>query len=560
MKYIANRKVEEEKPKRAMSLSLMDWNKTGSWRYLRPVRDEKIAPCNNACPAGNDIRKFISLAEKGKFHQAWEVIMETSPFPGVCGRVCYYPCEDACNRKEFDSSIGISSIERAVAQFGRKKIKKSKFKSIVDASVAIIGGGPAGLSCAYHLARNGYKVTIFEEKSNLGGMMRVGIPSYRLPRDILDTEIEDILSLDVNVELNTQLGRDIHLDNMAKFQAVFISIGSHKPRRLNIEGEDNKSVISGLKYLEELHSGQNVELGRKVIVTGGGDTAIDAARCAMRHNSEVEIIYRRSKQEMTAHIEEVNQAFEEGIKFTFLVAPVKIINRNGHAVVECQRMSLGEPDSSGRRVPIPVPGSNFCIEANTVIAAIGEIPEIEYLSKALTVEMNRVVVDKKYRTNIPRIFAGGESSTGMGSVSHAIGSGRQAAYHIMGYLEHGDSIVEENEFKIVAPEDINYDYFDIQDKVQVQILPIKKRITGFDEIKKGLSRTQLITESKRCFNCGMCNACDNCLIFCPDVAVKKDEKTMEYRIDYDYCKGCGICIEECPRSVLTLMEETRWKE
>jgi len=572
-------KNETQMPPLPVSVASTLYNKTGTWRYIRPVYRDKTPPCAEACPAGEDIEGYMYLVAREKFKQAWELIMEENPLPAVCGRVCYHPCEACCNRGEFDQPLAINAIERVVGDYGLEfDARKLKIGSPRKERVAVVGSGPAGLTCAYHLARLGYNVTLFEALPQAGGVLRIGIPKYRLPKDVLDKEINRILSLGVELRDNVKVGRDIPWEDMKRFDAVFIAIGVHQSRKLNIPGEDLKGVISGLEFLRAINMGGEVEIGERVAVIGGGNTAMDAARSVLRLGRNPTVLYRRTRAEMPAIEEEIEETLKEGIEINYLVSPVRILGENGRVrKLECVRMRLGQPDQSGRRRPIPIEGSNFIIEVDTVITAVGEIAQTSFMPEGLEIQNGVIKTDEKGATNLQGFFAGGDIIDQPHTVVHAIGSGKRAAMAIDCYLRgesleermekikvgHKGSLAvrrylgedEQDNLQVVHIEDINLDYFEKSQRQRVPQLSPKERVKGFDEVNIGFSRGTAIKEAQRCFNCGVCNMCDNCLIFCPDLAISRLEDDHRYQINYDYCKGCGICAEECPRNVISMVRE-----
>ncbi|HXH49013.1 MAG TPA: FAD-dependent oxidoreductase, partial [Terriglobia bacterium] len=355
--------------------------------HLRPRYIAKTPPCVEGCPCGTDIREWVNTisqaAEYGRTNEqayeiAWHTITDRNPFPAVCGRVCPHPCEDACNRIEKDGAVAINALERFVGDFGIEKgLKLARLtEEKHEERIAIVGAGPAGLSCAYQLARRGYPVTVFEAFSKPGGMLRYGIPQYRLPRNVLDAEIQKILDLGVELQCNKVVGDGLSLETLRnEYKAIFVGIGAHKGLKLGVPGEDAPNVFTGTEFLNHVNNGEGVSLGNKVTVIGGGDTAIDAARVSKRLGAEVTILYRRSRQEMPAIKQEIEGALEEGIDIQFLAAPVEIRVADGKATgMRCIRMELGEPDTSGRRRPVPQLGSEFDLEATAIIAAISQEP------------------------------------------------------------------------------------------------------------------------------------------------------------------------------------------
>ena len=577
-------KREEDMPYQPISTGSMTWNKTGSWRYLRPRFDNKISPCNEGCPAGQDIEGAMVLIGKGKVLEAWDLFKEENPFPAVCGRVCFHPCESSCNRKDFDEAVSINALERFMADAASRKGRRLSFKREKrKEKIAVIGSGPAGLTCAYHLARMGYGVTVFEAFPVLGGMLRVGIPEYRLPKKVLEEEIDQILELGVKVEINARLGADFLLSDLKEYPAVFLAMGNHRSKSLGIPGEDSTGVMSGLEFLRNVSLGKEVALGKRVAVIGGGNTAFDAARSALRLGAKPFILYRRTREEMPAFPGEILEAEEEGIEVSYLVSPTRLIAENGRiSRLECLKNRLGPADEDGRRRPVAIKGSNFFLEVDQVISAIGEDADLAALPKRIGLKEKVILTDERGATEQKGVFAGGDIIQQPRTVVHAIGSGKRAAIFIDSFLkgekweglfdglrigERGSLsmkryLQEESErvplsSKTVHLKDLNLDYFEYKKRKKMPKAQTSKRLGSFEEVNLGLSEETAREEANRCFNCGVCNLCDNCYIFCPDVAIQKQGEDGPNVIDYDHCKGCGICVEECPRDALVMEEERK---
>ena len=405
---------------------------------LRPRYIAKAPPCAGGCPNGNEIRELLVTVAQAEaygrsneqaFEVFWKRLAERNPFPAVCGRVCPHPCEDACNRKAKEGPIAINAVERFIGDFGiAKNLKLSRLSEEKRSEkVAVVGAGPAGLSCAYHLVRRGYQVTIFEAVPKPGGMLRYGIPTYRLPREVLDAEIQRIVDLGAELKCNFVVGKDMSLEQLRQeYQAVFVGIGAQKGIKLRVPGEDAPNVFSGTDFLNAVNRGEPPVIGDKVIVIGGGDTAIDAARVSKRLGADVTLLYRRTRAEMPAVKSEIEGALEEGVRIEFLAAPVEILQRDGRAVaMRCIRMQLGEPDSSGRPRPVPQPGSEFEVEASSIIAAISQEPEFSGMEN-LRSGKDWIKTNDWGATQTEGVFAGGDD-TNLGLVTIAIAQGRYAA-------------------------------------------------------------------------------------------------------------------------------------
>jgi NADPH-dependent glutamate synthase beta subunit-like oxidoreductase len=494
----------------------------------------------------------IAQAEEyGRTHEqaceiAWRKITDSNPFPAVCGRVCPHPCEDGCNRNAKEGGVAINALERYVGDFGLSKALK--LTRLTDEmrpeKVAIIGAGPAGLSCAYQLARLGYGVTVFEAFARPGGMLCYGIPRYRLPREVLDAEIQNILDLGVTLRCNTQVGRDISLEQIRKeHAAVFVGIGAHKGVRLGAPGEDAPNVYTGTEFLNHANNGEAVPLGDKVIVVGGGDTAIDAARMSKRMGASVTIFYRRTRKEMPAIQPEVEGALEEGIQIEFLVAPVEVLVRDGRAVgLKCVRMELGEPDASGRRRPVPIAGSEFETGATAIITAISQEPEWDGLGD-LRPDKDWFKTNEWGETGTDGVFAGGDD-TGLALVTTAIAQGKFAARAIDARLR-GKHLERPFQFPAIKPEKMKLGWYKDMDRHERAHVPVSER--GMDtEIELGLSEAEVFEEAKRCMSCGMCMDCETCWMLCSNSCFEKLPKGEHFKIKLELCNGCQKCAQECP--------------
>lgn len=555
---------------------------TGYWSNKKPLWIEKVSPCRQGCPIGNPIARAFYYASRGDYDMALKVYRQESPFPGVCGRVCYHPCESLCNRNGFDEAINIRGFERFLSDYGRVDIEKERPIKPRKERIAVIGSGPAGLSASYYLARIGYNVTIFEALLYPGGMLRYGIPAYRLPRDVLDREIDYIKALGVEIKTRMRVGQDISLSELKRdYKAIFIAIGTHKGMKLGIDGEDCDGAIEGIGLLRDVNSGIKVDMGRNVIVIGGGNTAIDCARSALRIGGrEVTILYRRSRSEMPALAEDVEWAIAEGIRIEYLAAPKRIISKGGRvSKIECIRMELGEADESGRPRPTPVKGSEFILEADTIVSAIGQVPDSGFIKEiGLTPGRGGIinVPSESFSTEIEGVFAGGDSAGVRAFVADAIASGKMAAMAISCYIEGKDIKKELSPYQIGEGPSFSFQHYldgkeadvDLKniatyEKINTLCFSHGRRVespvliqpdiskNSFDEVIGTIPHDSMKSEIERCFKCGTCTHCDLCFYLCPDISISKDVQNG-YRVKRDYCKGCGVCASTCPRNVIEI--------
>ncbi len=498
------------------------------------------APCRLTCPARLNVQGYVQMVGQGKYKEALQIIMEDLPLPGVLGRICPHECEDACRRCDVDEPIAIRDLKRLAAdQFDPREIEV-KCAPPREEKVAIVGSGPAGLSAAYHLARKGVLSTIYEALPKPGGMLRVGIPEHRLPRSVLDNEIELIANLGVEIKCNAPLGPDLTVDDLFAqgYRAVYLALGAHEGVKLNIEGEDADGVRQGVDFLREVNLTGKTEVGKKVGIIGGGNVAIDVSRSAVRLGAEsVHIIYRRTRAEMPAWEEEIQAAEAEGVKITYLSAPLEVIVKNGRAAgLRCNRMELGEPDASGRRRPVPVPGSEYEIEIDQLIPAIGQRPDLSSIEKLAGVEISRwktIEADAvSYATGREGVFAGGDVYTGPSVAIGAIAAGREAAESIYRYIL-GEDMAEGRE--VIAKE--NPEYCPIPENIpkapraKMPELPTAERQGNFKEVELGYSEEAGKPEAHRCLNCGYCCECLQCVDACLAEAIDHGQQDAEREIE-----------------------------
>lgn len=520
-------------------------NETGSWRSERPIYVDLLPPCNQGCPAGENIQQWLYRAEEGDYEGAWRQIMADNPLPAVMGRVCYHPCQTVCNRGFVDEAVGINSIERFL---GDKAIEEGWKVSVTapptGKRVLVIGAGPSGLSAAYHLRRLGHRVTVRDAGPMAGGMMRFGIPKYRLPREILDAEIARIKDMGVHFEFNSKVD-DIEVVAL-QYDAVFVAVGAHIGRRAHIPAGESAKIMDAVTLLADTETGEKPLLGRRVVVYGGGNTAIDAARTAKRLGAEEAVIlYRRTRDRMPAHDSEVTEAEEEGIMMRWL-STVKHVD-GGKITIE--KMELDEDG-----FPQPT-GELEELGADSLVMALGQEADLSLIEdcEAIEIEDGVVKVNSQMMTGLKGVFAGGDMVPSERTVTVAIGHGKKAARYIDAYLR-GSQYSPQTKHPVATLGRMNTWYYADAPKRVRERLEGPRRASSFDEVVKGLDEESAVFEARRCMSCGNCFGCDNCFGVCPDNAITK-LKPGEYEFKYDYCKGCGLCAEECPCGAISMIPE-----
>jgi len=523
-------------------------NHTGSWRTERPEYVDRLPPCNHACPAGENIQGWLYHAESGSYEAAWRVLTLDNPMPAVMGRVCYHPCEGSCNRAQLDSAVGINSVERFL---GDEAIRRGWVfdlpKVLSNKKILVVGAGPSGLSAAYHLARMGHTVSIHEAGPVAGGMMRFGIPKYRLPRDVLDAEVKRIVDLGVELRLNRKVGNLLETMKSGGFDAAFLAVGAHIAKRAYIPAGSAAKVLDALSVLRSMEGEEKPLLGRRVVVYGGGNTAIDVARTAKRLGAEeAVIVYRRTREKMPAHDFEVEEALQEGV----LIKWLSTIKQASESSITVEKMAL---DDKG--FPQPT-GEMETLAADSVVLALGQDVDLSLLDGVPGLEMKDGVVQvgANMMTGHAGIFAGGDMVPAERTVTVAIGHGKKAARNIDAWL-NGKPYAKSGNHEPAAFENLNPWYYTDAPKTVSPVLDIVRRQSTFEEVVKGLDETNALYEARRCLSCGNCFECDNCYGVCPDNAVIKLGPGLRFRFNYDYCKGCGICVSECPCGAIKMVPE-----
>jgi len=522
-------------------------NKTGSWRNERPVYLDRLPPCNNACPAGENIQAWLFHAEEGDYETAWRTLVENNPFPAIMGRVCYHPCENACNRGDLDEAVGINAVERFLGDQAIRHGWKVEPGKATGKQVMVVGAGPGGLSAAYHLARLGHAVTVFDGNPKAGGMLRYGIPKYRLPREKLNAEIQRLVEMGIEFRFNTRVDDIAKTRDEGGFDAVFLAGGAQAARQVEIPIDGAMPMLNAVSVLRDVELENAVNLKGRVLVYGGGNVAIDVARSAIRLGAaHVTMIVLEAQEHMPAHQEEVDEAVEEGIEIVCLRAVRK---------VEGNTITLEQMVASEGRWPQPT-GQFEAMEADVLVQALGQQLETDFLEKIAEIKLNEGIVEvaPDMQTGSAGIFAGGDMVPGIRTVTGAIGQGKKAARNIDAFLR-GESYAIPEKHEVADFAKLNTWYYSDAPRTIRPMLDVVRRQSGFAEVVGDLDESHASYEARRCMSCGNCFECDNCYGVCPDNAITKLGPGKRFEFKYDYCKGCGLCVAECPCGAIRMEAE-----
>lgn len=585
-------------------------NRTGSWKYIQPIYQDKIAPCNAACPVGTDIEGYMNLLRQDRVDEARELLLRENPMPGVTGRLCEHPCQSQCSRAKFDDAVNIHAVERWLADLEPAKAHAPAPRTRAE-KVAVVGAGPTGLAAAYHLARLGYAVHVLEADPEPGGWLRWGVPEYSLPRPVLNREIERVRAEGVTIQCGVRVGRQLDWKELDAYDAVFLASGARLCEPLERGRTERPALRPGVEFLREVRAGDTGAVGRRVVVVGGGDTAIDCARTAVRLGAEATVVHAGTREHLLGTGADVERAEAEGVTFEYLAMPKTVLARehaddesamdairtmydagevdhpHTHLVgLECLRVSNPDRGGNGAARMATIPGSEFTLAADTILTAFGSEPDLACFPPDVAMKGYTVKADEFGRTSRPGFFAGGDVAGERHTVAHAIGAGKRAAIGIDHWLRtkagealppldsralryggvgntsitrwrDDDPVKRTNELnEVVAFEQLNMAHFTHVPVHPDRVTPAGAGGEAFAEVNVGLAPDDALAEAKRCFNCGVCNMCELCMIFCPDVAIKKHTGDRHgFSLSYKYCKGCGVCVEECPRGAMTMTRE-----
>ncbi len=535
---------------------------TGTWRASLATHIKAPAPCHGACPVSGDIAEWIGLARARDFHASWQVLARHNPFPSIAGRICHHPCESACNRAGYDEALSICKLERFVGDEALAQGWGFELPALAQPGhVAIVGGGPSGLSAAFQLRRMGFAVTLYEAQAELGGLMRYGIPAYRLARDVLDGEVARIVAMGVKVHCGRRIDSADGLRALREqHDALYLALGAARNKRLPTLDYTKAWVCDGAAFLAAANGGKPLALGRRLLVIGGGSAALDAARSARRLGHEVTLMALEQQAQLPAQAEEVHEALEEGIALID-GARLDAVSAAGDSglTLQCSRVLFVAGDQRGQFTLTPVAGSGFTIEADAIVTSIGQDPDLSLLGEGFAIAGGLLLTDAQLATSAAGVFAGGDMTSMARFVTEAIGMGQRAAQAIARELRQrlGDASVSAADCSeaLVPLAAISTFYHPRRERARTGLLDARERLASVVEVQLGLEIEQALAESERCFSCGTCIFCDNCVVYCPDMAVKRVDDG--YTVLTDFCKGCGVCVKECPTGSMKMQEELR---
>lgn len=538
--------------------------KTGTWRASLAKHIKAPAPCHGACPVNGDIAEWIGLARGRDFQASWQVLARHNPFPSIAGRICHHPCETACNRAGYDEALSICKLERFV---GDQALAHGwAFEPAAapqPGHVAIVGGGPSGLSAAHQLRRMGYAVTLYEAQPELGGLMRYGIPAYRLSREVLDGEIARIIAMGVTVHCNHRIdGAEGFTRLRDQHDALYLALGAARTKRLPSLDYSQPWVCDGAAYLALANAGRPLALGRRLVVIGGGSAALDAARSARRLGHQVTLLALEQRAQMPAQTEEVVEALEEGITLVDGARLDSVLDGGAAGLsLNCTRVAFVPGAQRGQFTLTPIQGSAFAMGADAIVSSIGQDPDLSVLGEGFAAAGGLLATDAHLATNVAGTYAGGDMTSMARFVTEAIGMGKRAAHAIDGELRQREGgagkapTARYGNEALVPLAAISTFYHPTRARARTELLDAQERLRRDAEVQLGLDIEQALGESERCFSCGTCINCDNCVVYCPDMAVKRVGDG--YMVLTDYCKGCGVCVKECPTGSMTMQEELR---
>ena len=530
--------------------------KTGTWRSALPVHANRPSPCLDACPVNSSIADWIEHVREQRFYEAWRILTGSNPFPAVTGRICHHPCEAACNRAGYDEALAIRRLERCVGDMALAENWRFPAVSIrYGQRIAVVGAGPSGLAAAFHLRRMGYAVTVFEAQAEPGGLMRYGIPPYRLPRNVLRQEIMRLLALGIELNTGNPVNSPHAFEQLRRqYDVVYLAVGAARSKRLPQLDYSREWVIDGTHYLAASDAEQAAQPARMLVI-GGGSAAMDVARTARRRGAAVSALCLEPEHLMPAQIEEIKEAREEGVAIID-ASMLQSVEENGHSglTIRCVKIDFKAGDRRGEFSVAPIRGSEFPLGADTIVTAIGQDPDVDAFATVLNLEGRLIKVDYQQQTSLASVFAGGDAVSMDRFVSHAFNMGKQAAVGIHEFL-NADGREQPDSRQAVTISAINTDYHPHRARAGDPNVSPRQRVDGFAEVHLPLDTATVRAESERCFSCGHCTFCNNCFFYCPDMAVAR--RADGYSVLTDYCKGCGLCVQECPTGAVAMREDVR---